>query len=195
MRYRPLILFLALICCLQIQAQQIKHEREHRIRREQFPEAALEALQPYLDEARRLRFYREIDSNHRSFEAKFRIQRLQYSIEFTPEGELEDAEVDIKPVDIPRATWQAIQEHLGTSFGKFHVRKIQQQYPRPAFDSDDATLKAAFQNLLLPEIRYELVVQAKTESGVGQFEALYDSEGNILLLRKALPPNYDHVLY
>ncbi len=174
---------------------QVKQEREYRIRKNQFPEEAVLAMEPYLESARRLRYYREIDSARSSYEMKFKIRRLHYSVEFTPESRLEDAEVEIRPLDIPDATWESIQSHLQEKFGRYRVRKIQQQYPRGSFADTEATLRAAFQNLLLPEIRYELVVQARTDSGISQYEALYDSEGKLLKLRKALPPNYDHVLY
>lgn len=175
-------------------AQQ-KQEREFRIRKAQFPESAREVIEPYLEDVRRLRYYKEIDSARSSFEMKFKHRRLHYSVEFTPEGELEDAEVLIKPVDIPNVSLDAIRTHLKETYGRYRIRKIQQQYPRASFNSDTQTLKNAFQNLLLPEIRYELVIQTRQESGLAHFEILYDSEGRLLRIRESLPPNYNHVLY
>ncbi len=175
-------------------AQQ-KQEREFRIRKAQFPESAREVMEPYLEDVRRLRYYKEIDSARSSFEMKFKHRRLHYSVEFTPEGELEDAEVLIKPVDIPNESLDAIRTHLKETYGRYRIRKIQQQYPRASFASDTQTLKNAFQNLLLPEIRYELVIQTRQESGLAHFEILYDSEGRLLRIRESLPPNYNHVLY
>lgn len=180
---------------LQSLSAQVKYEREYRIRKEQFPEAALEVLGSSLDDVRRLRFYREVDSNRRSFEMKFKKDRLHYSVEFTPEGVLEDVEVLIKPVDIPEESWSRIGAVLSDRFTRHKVRRIQQQYPRAAFDSDELTLRNAFQNLLLPELNYEIVVQGRTERGLMQYEALFDSDGKLLNIRKALPANYDHILY
>lgn len=174
---------------------QVKYEREFRIRKEQFPEVALEMMEPHMDDVRRLRFYKEIDSNRSSYELKFKKARLHYSVEFNPEGVLEDVEVQIKPVDLPDSSWEAIGQDLQQRFTRYKVRKIQQQYPRGSFNSDEQTLQKAFQNLLVPERRYELIVQARTDDGFRDFEILYDSEGGFLNLRKSLPPNYDHVLY
>ncbi|MBC2837933.1 hypothetical protein [Robiginitalea sp. SC105] len=193
-RYK-IVLPLFLLAVLTSGWAQQKQEREFRIRKDQFPPVALEAMEPFLADARRLRYYKEIDSARSSFELKFKLQRLWYSVEFTPEGVLEDVEVRIKPVDIPDETWARMQSHMTEAFGKHRVRKIQQQYPREAFDSVEVTMKNAFQNLLLPQLRYELVIQTRTQEGLTQYEALYDSEGALLLLREALPPNYNHILY
>lgn len=173
----------------------IKYEREFRIRKDQFPTRALQSVENYLPEVRRLRFYREIDSNRSSYEVKFKYIRLHYSVEFSSEGALEDVEVRIKPVDIPADSWTAITRDLTQRFSKYRIRKIQQQYPREAFPSAQITLQKAFQNLILPEIRYELIVQARAEEGFLNYEILYDANGSFLNLRKSLPPNYDHVLY
>ena len=174
---------------------QVKYEREFRILREQFPQASLESVQPYLDGVRKLRFYKEIDSSRRSYEIKFKKDRLHYSVEFNEQEALEDVEVIIKPVDIPEEAWTTITKDLDSKWSKYKVRKIQQQYPREAFTSDSETFQKAFQNLILPEIRYEIVVRGKTEDGYRDYELLYDATGDLLLMRESLPPNYDHVLY
>lgn len=193
MRFKVLILlFITLGAAAH---SQVKYEREFRILREQFPQASLESVQPYLEGARKLRFYKEIDSSRRSYEIKFKKDRLHYSVEFNEQEELEDVEVIIKPVDIPEETWTTITKDLQSKWSKYKVRKIQQQYPREAFTSDSETFQKAFQNLILPEIRYEMVVRGKTEDGYRDYELLYGATGELLLMRESLPPNYDHVLY
>ena len=174
---------------------QVKSEREFRIKKSQFPQAAMEVAEPYLDGVRRLRFYKEIDTGRVSYEIKFKKDRLHYSVEYDPDGVLEDIEVRVQPVDLPDASWKAIEKHLGTSFPKYRVRKIQQQYPRSAFPSDAAVFRNAFQNLLLPEIRYELIVRGKGPDGYRDYEITYDALGGFLSRRESLPQNYDHVLY
>jgi hypothetical protein len=193
MRFKVLILlFITLGAAAH---SQVKYEREFRILREQFPQASLESVQPYLDGVRKLRFYKEIDSSRRSYEIKFKKDRLHYSVEFNEQEALEDVEVIIKPVDIPEEAWTTITKDLDSKWSKYKVRKIQQQYPREAFTSDSETFQKAFQNLILPEIRYEIVVRGKTGDGYRDYELLYDATGDLLLMRESLPPNYDHVLY
>lgn len=195
MKYSSLFFLLFALSLQLLQSQEVKYEREYRIRKSQFPEKARALMEPYTESARRIRYYREIDSNRSSYEMKFKLARLHYSVEFNPEGQLEDVEIRIKPVDLPNSSWQAIMTDLRTRFKKFKVRKIQQQYPREAFPDDATTLRNAFQNLILPQIRYELVVGARESTGYLDYELLYDAEGSFLKLRKSLPPNYDHVLY
>lgn len=174
---------------------QVKSEREFRIKKSQFPAASLEVARPYLEGVRKLRYYKEIDVDRTSYELKFKKARLHYSVEFSDSGDLEDIEIRIKPVDLPQESWDAIRNHLSGTFQKYRVRKIQQQYRRASFESDSITFRNAFQNLLLPDIRYELIVYAKTDEGYRDFEITYDANGNFIMMKKSLPPNYDHVLY
>lgn len=174
---------------------QAKYEREFRIKKSQFPEASLQIAAPHLDEVRKLRFYKEIDSSKQSYEIKFKKDKLYYSVEFSDQNDLEDIEIRIEPVDIPSDSYAAMEAYLKKAFSKYKIRKIQQQYPRNAFSSNEETFRNAFQNLILPEIRYELIVHAKTAEGYLDFEVLFDSLGQFLSQRISLPANYDHVLY
>ncbi len=193
MKFNSIFLPLLFLACTA--SAQVKSEREFRIKKSQFPSTSLEKAQPFLNGVRRLRFYKEIDAGRVSYEIKFKKDRLHYSVEFSDSGELEDIEVRIKPVDIPGESWKYMQDHLSGTFPKSKVRKIQQQYRRSSFASDSATFRNAFQNLLLPEIRYELVVHAKTEEGYRDYEITYGASGDFIMMKKSLPPNYDHVLY
>ncbi|MFH6603387.1 hypothetical protein ACEZ3G_07860 [Maribacter algicola] len=62
-------------------------------------------------------------------------------------------------------------------------------------NDNETTLKNAFQNLMLPSIKYELMVAGKNDKNYEQFEILFDADGNFEKIRKSLPPNYDHILY
>lgn len=192
MKYKIGLLFL---CCLPFWVvSQEKREQEFRIDREKFPEAALAQIEGYLTNAKRIRFYQEMDSTKKSYEAKFKKGRLHYSVEFNENGILEDVEFIIKERDIPRDTWDTIMDYLDATYPKFRIKKIQQQHPKADRDSKK-TLHEAFQNLMLPHINYEFVFSAKNENGFQTYEALFNFEGNLINIRKSFPPSYDHVLY
>lgn len=174
---------------------QNKYEREFRIRKSQFPENAYSTLKEHIQNAKRIRFYKEIDSAKTSYEIKFKKDRLFYSIEFDSTGELEDVEILIQEVDIPNESYGAIESYLKANFAKFRIRKIQQQYVRSAFGTVSNTLKNAFQNIIDPRINYELIIGAKTDGYYQDYEILFDAQGKFISLRKSLPANYDHVLY
>ncbi len=172
---------------------QVKHEREFRIKKKDFPTESYDLIKSKVSDAKKLKFYKEIDSLKISYEAKFKKDKLWYSIEFNEEGTLEDIEITIKEIDVPNETYERIQNYLGTNFTSFKIKKIQQQYVTE--DPVEKTFKNAFQNLMLPSVNYELIIDAKKEKNYDQFEILFNSEGNYLSIRKSLPPNYDHVLY
>ncbi len=191
-KYSSLLLLVFLINTAMAQD---KYEREYRIRKSQFPDKAFVFLNTYLEDAKRLRYYKELDSAKTSYEAKFKKDRLFYSIEFDEEGLLEDVEILVSEVDIPNSSFKAMQDYLKSSFKKYRIRKIQQQYTLTAFETVENTLKKAFQNLIDPKINYELIVAGKKDRDFQDYEILFDSNGKFIRLRKSLPANYDHVLY
>ena len=193
-KFKCLAAFLLLLFVTSGWAQN-KYEREFRIRKSQFPEKAYGFLKEELQNAKRIRYYKEVDSSKISYEVKFKKERLFYSIEFDESGELEDVEILIKEVDIPNASFEAINTYLKGYFTKYRIRKIQQQYTLAAFGSISNTLKNAFQNMIDPKINYELIVGGSTGGGFQDYEILFDAEGNFISMRKSLPANYDHVLY
>ena len=172
---------------------QIKYERENRIKKSQFPDAGLTLINGKLKNAKRVKFYKEIDSITKSYEAKFKKNRLWYSIEFDQDGKLEDIEITIKATDIPNENYDAVQLYLSDNFKSYKIKKIQQQYV--ADGDENKTLNDAFQNLLLPSLNYEIMVTGKKENNYEDFEILFDAIGTFKTIRKSLPPNYDHVLY
>jgi hypothetical protein len=188
------VLILLWVGCGWLTAQ-YKYEREHRIRKVQFPQNALKYIDEKLDDAKRIRFYKETDSIKVSYEAKFKKDRLWYSVEFDQEGKLEDIEILIKPIDIPDDCFAKIETYLSSHFKKYRIRRLQQQYPISTGESVQTTIKNAFQNLMLPSINYEFIVAGKKNKVYEQFEILFDAKGNFKHMRKSLPPNYDHVLY
>lgn len=174
---------------------QNKYEREFRIKKSQFPDNAIQLISEKIEGAKRLKFYKETDSAKTSFEAKFKKDRLWYSVEFDESGILEDVEITIKPLDVPSETYDAILVYLERNFLKYRIRKIQQQYPVIKGEKLETTIKNAFQNLILPSINYELIINGKKEKEYLDYEILFDNNGIFIRIRKSLPPNYDHVLY
>lgn len=193
MRFRIILI----ICGLVIQSAvgQEKQELERRISRNDFPEKALEVVAPYLDDARRVKYYEESDGAKTSYEIKLKKGKLKYSIEFDPEGKLEDVEIGIKTVDIPSESLAAIEKDLKDRFGRYKIRKIQQQYVHSDPKKVAQTLHEAFQNLLLPDIRYEIIVGGKERKEFQTFEILYDADGSFMDQRVVRSSDKRYVLY
>ncbi|MEO9512439.1 MAG: hypothetical protein ABJN84_17240 [Flavobacteriaceae bacterium] len=192
-KYSPFINFLFLLCC-SISWSQNKYEQEYRISQSEFPSNAYNLISQQLESSKRIRFYKEIDSVKKSFEAKFKKGKLHYSIEFDKHGNLEDIEFQIKEVDIPEDSWSSISTYLIHTFRKVRIVKIQQQYPIDDGPTEKI-IKQAFQNLILPYINYEIVFTAKGKKGFLTYEALFNAEGKLVKLRKSLSSSYNHVLF
>ena len=79
-------ILLMLLGMVQISFAQNKYERESRIDKEEFPSKSFSLIQKYLEDAKRVRFYQEMDSTKKSYEAKFKKGRLHYSVEFNKNG-------------------------------------------------------------------------------------------------------------
>jgi len=173
---------------------QTKQEREFRIDKEDFPTQSLKVLLPYIKEVKKVRHYKETDGQKISYEAKFKKDKLRYSVEFDSLGNLEDVEFIIKKNDIPSGSFINLQNYLKNKHKKVKVKKIQQQYLAVGTEPKKV-LKEAFQNLLLPSIRYEIVISSKEEKGYQYYEVTFDHQGNHLSSRKFSDSNYDHVLY
>lgn len=189
------LFFVLTFCCVLISSAQNKNEREHRIRKSQFPAKALEYVYKELVNAKRIRFYKEIDSTKVSYAAKFKEDRLRYSIEFNKEGTLRAIEFAIQPLDIPEDAFEKMSTYLKLHFTKHKIRRLKQQYLVTHHVDLATTVENAFQNLIVPTIIYELIVSGKNENNFEQHEVLFDANGRLKSIKKSLPPNYDHVLY
>jgi hypothetical protein len=174
---------------------QNKYEREFRIKKDQFPASAIDLLDTHIKDRKRLKFYKETDGTKGSYEAKFKKDRLWYSMEFDIDGTLEDIEITIEPLDIPSEVLANITMYFNKAFSKHRVKKTQQQYLASAEEKSRKTLRNAFQNLLIPSLNYEIIVSGKEDKSYLDYEVLFDAQGNFINRKKQLPPNYDHVLY
>lgn len=191
-KYNALPLLMLLLISATCVAQQ-KVEREHRIRKCQFPKFDTALLTA---NSREVRFYQEIDSLATTYTLRFKKDRLQYHFDLTEQGIPEITGFHVKEVDIPKDTYAKIDNYLKKSFGKVAVRRILQQYPVQNPEEVDKTIKDTFQNLLVPYTTYEFMVTGKMQGQERRtYELVFDAEGELNSLKMALPANYDHVLY
>lgn len=174
---------------------QYKPEREHRIKKSQFPEAALTFVKEQIPNVRKKRYYQETDSSDVSYRMKFRKQRLQYRALFNNEGALQAIDFGISETDVPDEAMQQMTHYLDKAFARYQIRALVQQYVVTDDEPMEKFLRNAFQNLLLPGIRYEVLLSSKQTGSYADYEICFDSQGSFKRQRIALPPNFDHVLY
>ena len=185
-----LILFLATNLC---QGQDIK-EREHRIRKSQFPIMQLNSmiLGPKIKQKR---YYKEVDSLGTTYFLKFKKDRLHYFLSFDEAGNLINSGFRVTEIDIPEEIYQEIKGYLSDSFEKFRVKRIFQEYPTTNTQSDTPKLTDTFQNLILPTNVYKLIVIVKNTKRSSELDLWFRADGSLLRKRLALPMNHDRILY
>lgn len=174
---------------------QDKIERQHRIKKKQFPSEALKTIGEHNNGVKRLKFYREVDTAQKTYTAKFKKARLFYEMNFDQSGKFKSMGFNVKRIDIPEESFEHIANYLAQNFEKSKIRKMQQLYPIKGNGSREKTIKNVFQNLMVPSMFYKLLVRAKKGGGLTDYSIMFDAEGNLSELRKSLPANYDRVLY
>jgi len=193
MKYR-LKVFTAFFLLVFIGSAQNKYEREHQIKKSQFPPVEQRLLSAN-SKMKQQRFYKEVDSSQTTYTMKFKLDRLRYFMDFDQNGKLQNIGFRVKEVDIPSDAYSKIESYLTTHFDKVKIRRMHQEYMVLDEKANDKTLKDAFQNMLLPSNRYRLIIATKKNGKRMENEALFNAEGSLKMIRKTLPVNYDHVLY
>lgn len=187
MKYKlPLFFLLLTICSLGF--SQTKPEREHRIKKSQFPSFEAGVVP---EESKNLKYYMEVDTSKTTYILKFRLKKMKYHIDMDELGQIRQLGFWVKEVDIPQETYARISDFLDGNFQKVKIKRILQHYPG---DSHTAQ-KNAYQNLILPNNTYELLFRGKQGMENKEHIATFDAEGNFLKIREALPANFDRVLY
>lgn len=187
MKYKFSLFFLFLTLC-SLAFAQTRPEREHRIKKSQFP--LIEAGVVH-KEAKNLKYYKEVDTSETTYILKFRLKKMEYSLDMDELGQIRQLGFEVGEIDIPGDTYVRITDFLNDRFPKTKIKRILQYY---SMDSDNA-LKNAYQNLMLPSNTYKLLFRAKKNRENKEYIATFDAEGNILNMREALPTNFNHVLY
>ncbi len=170
------------------------YEREHRIRKSQFP-ILKQDLTLTGSGIKQQRFYKEMDNSQITYTMKFKQDRLRYFMDFNPEGILQTMGFKVKQVDFPSDTYSNIEAYLAANFYKVRIRRMYQEYPVANAEEIETTINNAFQNMLLPDNMYRLIFSAKKDKKRTEYEAYFDAEGNFMKIRQSLPANYDHILY
>ncbi|MBM1104812.1 hypothetical protein JQC67_01555 [Aurantibacter crassamenti] len=195
MKYKSvLFLFLVFATCAVSFAQD-KIERQHRIKKSQFPAEAIQTLTENSSDIKRLKFYQEIDTTQKIYTAKFKKSRLFYEMDFDKNGAFSSAAFAIKQVDIPEDSFQKMANYLSQTFEKVKTRKMFQLYHTNSEESVETIIKNSFQNLMVPNMYYEFIVRGFKNSKKADYEVLFDADGKLVRLKESLPANYDRVLY
>lgn len=166
---------------------QEKKEIEKKVDPSVFPSEAINKLKLYLEDAKKIRYYYEIDGKEESYEAKFKKNHHRYSVEFDSQGNLEDVEVQVRFSQLSNLTKKSIKEYLNEYFERWKIEKIQLQY---------YNLERINQLIDWNEkVPLEIIVATKTNGKLEKFELQFSENIECISKRKVIRQSYEFVLF
>lgn len=185
---RKLLISILLSLCACYSFSQTKIEKETRIKSSLIPKNAIN----YIDSLslKKVKWYKETNTNSYSYEAKFKYNKQLYSIEFDSLGNLSDIEVNVKLKMLAQNAQKAICNKLDSVFEKCKIIKIQKQYKA------NAHVLLNFMNNMNNSLNvtgYEIIVKGKENGKYNLFELFFT--GEVLLEKKSviILKNTDHL--
>lgn len=171
---------------------QTKFEKESRLKNSQVPPKARVfvdslAFQP------RVKWYYEQNLQGNSIEAKFRIERKLYSVEFDTLANLQDIEIQIGWQAMPAATIENICTALHAKYASFTINKIQVQYK-----GKPSALLSLIKHQQTNEqytTNYELIVKGRMGREIKLYEITFNQMGILTDTSEIIFRNTDNLEY
>ncbi len=171
---------------------QKKYEKESRLKQEKVPSKALQFINS-LDKEIKQKWFFEENLKGNSIEAKFKLNKKKYSVEFDTIGNLQDIEIVYDYKELIEVEQKRITKSLKKSFESYKIKKIQKQYT-----GDIATL-ATFESAKSPNeicnYAYEIVLKAKKNKEWKLFEIAMNAKGEIIEISEIIFRNTDNLEY
>lgn len=169
---------------------QFKFEKEYRVKESLVPIKSSNFIQK-IKSKKRLKWYKEESYGGQSFEAKFKLDKIKYSIEFDTLGNLEDIEELIELSDLNDQLKTVINEKLMATFNKNKIEKIQKQ-----LIGEEEALIHHFKeenNELISG--YELTVKGWKDKEVNLYELFFNEKGELINEQKVIIKSSVHLEY
>jgi hypothetical protein len=187
---RKLTLIVLLISTFSSVFSQLKYEKESRLKRADIPHLANTMIES-LAIPGKIKWYSEESLTGSTVEAKFRLNKKHYSVEFDTEGNLQDVEITIESAEIQKDVKVIIYKKLESEFNKYSIYKIQVQYP--GNNPEILSIIKNPQKETVNNVKYELVVNGKTGNTTKQYEMVFDNNGMLTEKKEITQKNADNL--
>jgi hypothetical protein len=199
-----LVFYMLLFCCLpghlhaQEKEQEIKYEREQRIKEDKVPRPAYVWIRYCVpsEELKAPKWYYEEGLETYSYECKFRLGHRRYSVKFDSTGHLEDVELSVRFRDLPDSLQSPVRNYLTEQYAACKIERVQWQYTGDAsclcmlFRKREITADAC------ADVAVEMEVRLRTHEGKElRKELLFDLRGNLLKQRKIVEHKTENMIY
>lgn len=186
--FSALLLF---FCIHSIYAQE-KIERESRISSDKVPAESVEYISS-LQVKGKVKWYLEENLKGTYYEAKFKKDKIHYSIKFEASGKLYDVEEIFKYSKANFQAKQQIEKTLDEKYKNWKIKKAQLNWI-----GGPEILKQYVIDRKSPEgikPNFELVVRGKKPGDVGYYEYLFTIEGKLIAEIRIAQDNLNNLIF
>jgi hypothetical protein len=171
---------------------QEKFEKESRISRKEVPHGALLFVDS-LKLQNNVKWYLEEGLERRTIEAKFKRDKVRYSIEFDTLGHIEDIETETEWKNLENDLRASVSEQLGERCSKHSIVKVQKHHK----GNERELLSLMLDNDSKPSVilQYELIVRCRHEKSVDLYEYQFTEKGMLITIAKIIFRNSSHLEY
>jgi hypothetical protein len=190
-KFKFLIFLIVFFVSYNLFAQD-KFEKESRIKPKDVPSKALSFIDS-LKMDTKVKWYLEEGLNKKSIEAKYKQNKVSYSIEFDSLGKIEDIEIEVNWGDLESGLRESISSQLQQNCSSHRIEKVQRQFT--GSENDLFTLlntRIIFEHL---NINYEIIVRCKQLNEVDLFEYLFNNNGKLISTSKIVLKNSSQLEY
>lgn len=169
-----------------------KIELEIHVSSSEVPDKALKFIENQ-NFNNRVKWYYEITSGRKSYEAKFNFKGDFHSVEFDTLGNIEDIEVISKFKNLDKNIQKSLDKNLLNIFKKYKIIKLQRQYIGNQHELETFFKKSNIQSL---KLNFEIELEGKNEkSSWNIYEILTNSTGEIIQYREISMRPTDNLNY
>jgi hypothetical protein len=160
---------------------QEKIEKEFRIDQKEVPVNALSWMNNNFKDVKKIKWYYEQSLGKVSYEAKLKRNGEQYSVEFDTLGIIEDIEKKYAWENMDGSVKGSIKSYLQSTYIKYKIIKIQKQFVGTSECLSAFMLKKEKPGVI---VNYEIEFHGKTETDNELWEGLFNSEGELMQLKR-----------
>ena len=171
---------------------QDKFEKESRIKPKDVPSKSLSFIDS-LKLNTKVKWYQEDGLSKKSIEAKFKQNKIRYSVEFDSLGIIEDIEIGVNWGELDSSLIESISSQLKQNCSGYRIVKVQRQFT--GSENDLSVLLKTGNIFDMLKIKYEIIVRCRKENKVNLFECLFTDKGKLISTSKIVFKNSSHLEY
>lgn len=169
---------------------QNKYEREYKIKEQDVPNKAIKFIDNSFKDSK-IKWFLEHSLDGKTFEAKTKLNKYKFSVEFDTIGNVLDVEKTMQFEKLDAVVKESINKSLQNKFTSYKIIKTQIQW-----EASNSTLHELISNnnsTNTYSLSYELILKAKKDEVSNFYEVLLDRSGTIIDVFKITERNTDNL--